>query len=106
MILLLVVLLLVAIHIVYINDDAQNDLYVHHFVSDSNSDITNPAGKFQEALEKLICWEKFNVLHTRAAQYFENLYNEGRYPGLGTIKKLSIQQHLEIVDQYFQSQRG
>lgn len=96
----------VAIHIVYINDDAQNDLYVHHFVSDSNSDITNPAGKFQEALEKLIGWNKFNILHTCAAQCFENLYDEGRYPGLGTIKKLSIQQHLEIVDQYFQSQRG
>lgn len=92
----------VAIHIIYINDDAHNDLYVHHFVSDSNSDITNPAGKFQEALEKLISWDKFNLLDTHAAQCFENLYQEGRYPGLGTIKKLSIQQHLEIVNQYFQ----
>ena len=77
-------------------------MYVHHFVSDSNSDITNPAGKFQEALEKLISWDKFNLLDTHAAQCFENLYQEGRYPGLGTIKKLSIQQHLEIVNQYFQ----
>lgn len=96
----------VAIHIVYINSGAQNDLYVHHFVSDSNSDITNPAGKFQEALEKFIGWDKFNILHTRSSQCFKNLYDEGKYPGLGTIKKLSIQQHLEIVNQYFQSQRG
>ena len=93
----------VAIHIVYINDDEHNDLYVHHFVSDSNSDITNPAGKFQEALEKFISWDKFNLLDTYAAQCFKNLYQEGKYPGLGTIKKLSIQQHLEIVNQYFQS---
>lgn len=96
----------VAIHIVYLNDDDHNNLYVYHFVSDSNSDITNPAGKFQEALEKFINWNKFNMLHTRAAQCFKNLYDEGRYPGLGTIKKLSIQHHLEIVDQYFQSQQG
>lgn len=96
----------VAIHIVYINNDAHNDLYVHHFVSDSNSDITNPAGKFKEALEKFIGWDEFSKLHTHASQCFKILYDEGRYPGLGTIKKLSIQQHLEIVDQYFQSQRG
>lgn len=96
----------VAIHIVYINNDAHNDLYVHHFVSNSNSDITNPAGKFKEALEKFISWDEFSKLHTPATQCFKNLYDEGRYPGLGTIKKLSIQQHLEIVDQYFQSQRG
>lgn len=95
----------VAIHIVYINADSQ-DLYVRHFVSDSNSDITNPAGKFSEALDKLMSWVNSNHFGTPALEEFRQLQTEGRYPGLGTIKKLSIRQHLEVVHQYFQSQLG
>ena len=28
---------------------------------------------------------------------FENLYHKGVYPGLGTVKKLSIMHHLELI---------
>ena len=95
----------VAIHIVYINSSSQ-DLYIRHFVSDSNSDITNPAGKFSEALDRLINWINSEGMDSPALRQFRQLKSEGRYPGLGTIKKLSIQQHLEVVYQYFQSQQG
>lgn len=46
----------IAIHIVYFADD--RSLRVHHFVSDTNEDITDPAGKFAEALEKLVKWNQ------------------------------------------------
>lgn len=81
-------------------------MYIRHFVSDSNSDITNPAGKFSEALDKLINWINSEGMDSPALRQFRQLKSEGRYPGLGTIKKLSIQQHLEVVYQYFQSQQG
>ncbi|WP_251421830.1 sce7725 family protein [Veillonella agrestimuris] len=96
----------VAIHIVYMNDKEDNIFYVHHFVSESNDSIENPAGKFSEALEKLITWKQSYTYYTSALEEFQKLYNEKRYPGLGVIKKLSIQQHLETVHHYFQSQRG
>lgn len=44
----------VAIHIVYFEND--NSLRIRHFVSDSNDDITDVAGKFYEAVSKLYEW--------------------------------------------------
>ena len=49
----------VAIHIPYIVND---EVRVHHFVSNSNFDVNDPAGKFKEALEKLINWDKSDLL--------------------------------------------
>lgn len=48
----------VAIHIVYFAEDSS--LRVHHFVSDSNDDIQNPAKKFYEAVQKLSIWVNEN----------------------------------------------
>lgn len=89
----------VAVHIVYPNEE--NALEVMHFVSDSNKDTSDPAGKFSEALEKLIEWYE-DYLHdsrmdTMAMQIFQRHYDEGTYPGLPTLKKLSIMHHLELV---------
>ena len=44
----------VAIHIVYFAKD--NSLRIRHFVSDSNDDISDVAGKFYEAVSKLYKW--------------------------------------------------
>ncbi|MGJ7910461.1 sce7725 family protein [Neobacillus sp. LXY-1] len=89
----------VAIHIVYPN--AENALEITHFVSDSNSDTSDPAGKFSEALEKLIEWyQQFmsdGRMNTLAMQCFVQHYKEGTYPGLPTLKKLSIMHHLELI---------
>lgn len=88
----------VAIHIVYFDTD--NSLRVKHFVSDSNDDISDPAGKFQEALSKLVEWNEEKQLDTVAMKEFEDLYRREAYPGLGTVKKLSIMHHLELIGRY------
>ncbi len=88
----------VAIHIVYFDTD--DSLRVKHFVSDSNDDISDPAGKFQEALSKLVAWNEEKQLDTVAMKEFEDLYYREAYPGLGTVKKLSIMHHLEIIGRY------
>ena len=88
----------VAIHIVYFDED--KSLRIKHFVSDSNDDISDQAGKFQEALTKLIVWNKEKRLNTVAMREFEGLYEREAYPGLGTVKKLTIMHHLELIGQY------
>ena len=88
----------VAIHIVYFDTD--DSLRVKHFVSDSNDDISDPAGKFQEALSKLVEWNENKQLDTVAMNEFEDLYRREAYPGLGTVKKLSIMHHLELMGRY------
>lgn len=90
----------VAIHIVYF--DSEDVLRIKHFVSDSNDDISNPAGKFSEALEKLVQWSNNLTKKNRslALDEFESLHNNRRYPGLGVVKKLSIMHHIEIMNNY------
>lgn len=88
----------VAIHIVYFDED--NSLRVRHFVSESNDDVSDTTGKFQEALSKLVEWNKEKKLDTYAMKEFEALYRREAYPGLGTVKKLSIMHHLELMGRY------
>lgn len=91
----------VAIHIVYFADD--KSLRVKHFVSDSNEDIANPALKFYQAVEKLTNWyrnEKPNIEMTFGLKTFLDHYDNQTYPGLGTVKKLSLMHHLELMSKY------
>ena len=88
----------VAIHIVYMEKD-EDELRIHHFVSDSNEDINNPQKKFYEALNKLVNFPALqnDINDTYALQEFKRIYGHETYPGLGTIKKLSIMHHIELV---------
>ncbi len=88
----------VAIHIVYF--DEENILRIAHFVSDSNDDISDPARKFAEAVEKLVEWNKKMKLDTVGIQEFEAAYQNKTYPGLGVVKKYSIMHHLELMSKY------
>lgn len=89
----------VAIHIVYFDKD--KNLRVHHFVSDSNNDIQNPAKKFYEAVNKLNEWIKIHAITpTESLNVFVDHYNNQTYPGLGSVKKLSLMHHLELIGQY------
>ena len=85
----------VAIHLSY--SDSCDKIKVKHFVSDSNDDTSDVAGKFEEALGKLISWCKIEKFKTGAVDSFMELHDTGHFPGLGTIKKLSILNHLEVV---------
>jgi len=89
----------VAIHIVYF--DEEKVLRIKHFTSVSNEDFSDPAGKFGEALEKLFRWyDSMTNIDTYAMREFKRHYNNGTYPGLGTVKKLSIMHHIELVSTY------
>lgn len=91
--------LAVAIHVVYFNE--KNDLMVRHFVSDSNENISDPGGKFGEAVEKLAKWvEAGNVKKTEGLKELLNYYKSGKFPGLGVIKKLSIKHHIELIGDF------
>jgi hypothetical protein len=85
----------VAIHISYV--DERNRIRVKHFVSDSNDDRTDTAGKFAEALDKLIPWCDARGLQSLAIDQFRELHRTGHFPGLGVIKKLSIMHHIQLV---------
>lgn len=89
----------VAIHLTYFNSD--DELRIHHFVSDSNDDTSDVGGKFEEALDKLIPFIDEQALNTMASNTYRRLNDEGKYPGLGTVKKLSILHHIELVHNYF-----
>lgn len=90
----------VAIHIVYIKQD--NSLWIKHFISDSNTDISDVAGKFSEAVEKLADWYRDgnHRQQTYALDTLMQYHESGSYPGLPTIKKLSVMHHLELVNKY------
>lgn len=92
----------VAIHIVYF--DNKHEIRIRHFVSDSNDDIEDPAGKFYEALQKLYTWyhAESNPPRTEGINAFLEHYRQQTYPGLGTVKKLSLMHHLELVSNYFE----
>ncbi len=86
----------VAIHLTYADDN--NNIRIHHFVSDSNDDTSDVAGKFLEALIKLIGWvDENDIEDSIAIQEFRRLWKEERFPGLGYVKKLSIMHHIEVV---------
>lgn len=93
--------LAIAIHIVYFGK--KNELRVHHFVSDSNENISDPARKFEEAMEKLIQWEKIDdVKYTKGLMSLINYYENGRFPGLGVIKKFSLMHHVELMGKFLE----
>lgn len=93
--------LAVVIHLIYMNDE--KELRIHHFVSDSNFDINDPAGKFGEALRKMVEWiDNTKTYESLGLKQLLSCYNEKKYPGLGSVKKMSIMHHLELVSHYLQ----
>jgi hypothetical protein len=94
----------VAIHLTYLNED--DDMYIYHFLSDQNSSPTDPGGKFIEALHKLVKESKrpkSPIYQSTACQELLSLYDKKHYPGLGHVKKLSMQHHLELIVKHIRS---
>jgi len=91
----------VAIHLTYLDDG--NDMSIFHFISDHMDSPTDPAGKFLEALSKLV--KEFRkpkslIFNSSACSEYVDLYNKKHYPGLGYVKKLSMQHHIELIAHY------
>jgi hypothetical protein len=93
----------VAIHIVYFDFTDETNLKIKHFISDSNDDISDVAGKFHEAVSKLASWYYSSGQEQQLTSALSTLLDHaknGTYPGLPTIKKLSIMHHLELINKY------
>ena len=92
----------VAIHMTYQKNE--DEIFVRHFVSDHNSDNTNIPGKFYEAAIKLKAFYS-GIQGTRASSELIAILDANRYPGLGVLKKLSIKNHLELIENYLAAQK-
>jgi len=88
----------VAIHLTYIHQDFQ--IWIRHFTSETNDDQSNIQGKFSEAAKKAVdFFESINYTNNSISKLIE-IYADKKYPGLGTVKKLSIKNYLELVNRY------
>ncbi|MFN4313457.1 MAG: sce7725 family protein [Chitinophagaceae bacterium] len=90
----------VVIHLTYINPDADDQIWIRHFTSETNDSIANVQGKFAEAAGKAIAFCDDLPLDNSAIAELREYYEYGKYPGLGTVKKISIKNHLFIVASY------
>lgn len=93
----------VAIHLTFIDSDKDDVMFIYHFVSTTNDTPSDPAGKFAQALKKLI--DKLDsgnskLDETAALKEFRDLHAKGHFPGLGHVKKLSMKHHIETLANY------
>jgi hypothetical protein len=96
----------VAIHLTFIDRDQDNSMFIYHFVSERQDTPTDPAGKFAEALDEMMATlndRNSKVLETSAVQEFRLLHKQRHFPGLGYVKKLSMNHHIETLAHFFQT---
>ncbi len=96
----------VAIHLTYIDNNRYGEMHIHHFKSIRQNSPKDPAGKFAEALHKLVDEvqdQSSQIFRSSAIEEFINLKKIGHYPGLGYVKKLSIKHHIETLAGYFKN---
>lgn len=95
--------LAIAIHIMYFGN--KEELRVHHFVSESNESISDPARKFEEAMYSLIRWNRLDdIPKTIGLENLIECYDIGKFPGLGVIKKYSLMHHIEMMGNYLEAE--
>ena len=90
----------VVIHLTYINADEDDQIWIRHFTSDTNDSIVNVQGKFAEAAAKALEFCDRHPLDNSAIRELRFYYDEQRYPGLGVVKKISMKNHLLIIQSY------
>ncbi len=88
----------VVIHFTYLN--TQKQIWIRHFTSETNDSIANVQGKFAEAAKKALAYCNANGFSNSAIDELHSLVAEEHYPGLGTVKKISIKNHLLVVADY------
>jgi len=94
----------VAIHLTFIDKDKDDAMFIRHFISTTKDTPTDPAGKFGQALNKLINTldsDNSKIIKSEAVQEFRKLYIKQHFPGLGYVKKLSMKHHIETLANYF-----
>ncbi|MEM9299880.1 MAG: sce7725 family protein [Bacteroidota bacterium] len=91
----------VVIHLTYLNE--QNQIWIRHFTSDTNDSIANVQGKFAEAAAKAVNYCRANGLSNSALEELFDHFDEQHYPGLGTVKKISMKNHILVVAAYLRN---
>jgi hypothetical protein len=94
----------VAIHLTFIDREQDDSMLIYHFKSQRQDTPTDPAGKFAEALAEMMTTlnaRGSKVLETDAVKEFRMLHKQGHFPGLGYVKKLSMNHHIETLANYF-----
>jgi hypothetical protein len=92
----------VAIHLTYLH--SENQIWIRHFTSETNDSISNVQGKFAEAAEKAVTFCRENEITNSAITELESYYENQHYPGLGTVKKISIKNHLLLLSSLYKKQ--
>lgn len=90
----------VVINLTYINKEMNDQIWIRHFTSDTNDSISNVQGKFAEATKKAVSFCEELPLNNSGTEELKKYYEELKYPGLGTVKKITIKNHLLIVKSY------
>lgn len=91
----------VVIHLTYLN--IQNEIWIRHFTSETNDSIANVQGKFAEAAAKAVIYCRQNGLSNSAITELETYFDTEHYPGLGTVKKISIKNHLLVLSNFIRN---
>lgn len=91
----------VVIHLTYLN--GENQIWIRHFTSDTNDSIANVQGKFAEAATKAVNYCRQNALTNSAITELESYFDKEHYPGLGTVKKISIKNHLLVLSHFLRN---
>jgi hypothetical protein len=93
----------VAIHLTYLDYDDEDDMFIKHYVSDRTNSPADPGGKFLEALRKLVddVDADGKMYESLAVKEYRALYKRSHFPGLGVVKKLSMQHHIELLSEFF-----
>lgn len=86
----------VAIHLTYKKENGV--VWIKHFTSFSNDDKSNIQGKFAEAANKAVAFLNFMNIHNCASEELREYVSNQAYPGLGMVKKISIKNHLELIN--------
>jgi hypothetical protein len=87
----------VAIHLTYKKEN--EEIWIKHFTSNTNDDQSNIQGKFAEAAEKAVKFLDLKNIHTSASEELRSYFHGINYPGLGMVKKISIKNHLELINE-------
>lgn len=89
----------VTIHLSYIEKENEQ-MFVRHFSSSPSNSPANPGGKFDEALKNAMNFIKLNPHvfdRTFGLNELSKLHHNEHFPGLGQVKKISIQHHIETI---------
>ena len=88
----------VAVHHIHFEGGVAGPLHINHFISDHVDAAVNTSGKAVEAVHNLVTEiDNFHPHDTAACDEYREIDHEQTSRGLGYLKRLAIQHHLEVM---------